>query len=126
MKTNPSDRQAQQLRRLRAELVRLRARQLTLRGRISGASAIDGSRSGELGRQRKAGGAAPSPQRLQQEQETVEKQIAATQQYIARLEAQLAPASADAADEADKVDAAGEADKTDEADEAGTADADAR
>lgn len=104
MKNDPNDRQAQQLRRLRAELVRLRARQAMLRGRVSSASSMDGSRSGELGRQRKAGGAAPTVQKLQQEQETVEKQIATTQQYIDRLEAQLAPASADGLDETDKAD----------------------
>lgn len=98
MKTDPKERQSQQLRRLRAELVRLRARQVTLRGRVSGAQAIDGSRSGELGRQRKLGGAAPSPQKLQQELEAVAKQIAATQEYIARLEAQPAPASPEGAD----------------------------
>jgi hypothetical protein len=104
MKIDPKERQAQQLRRLRAELMRLRARAVMLRGRVSSASAIDGSRSGELGRQRKAGGAAPSAQKLQQEQETVAKQIAATEEYIARLESQLespSPASPAQGDDAD-------------------------
>ena len=70
---------------------------MTLRGRVSGASAMDGSRSGNLGRQLKGGGA-PSAQKLQQERETVAKQIAATEEYIARLEAQAAATSAEAAE----------------------------
>ena len=104
MKTDPQEKQAQQLHRLRAELVRLRARDVMLRGRVSAASAIDGSRSGELGRQRKAGGAAPSAQKLQQERETIAKQIATAEEYIARLETQAAPPTpASEADGADKA-----------------------
>jgi hypothetical protein len=107
MKIDPKDRQAQQLRRLRAELMRLRARAVMLRGRVNSASAIDGSRSGELGRQRKAGGAAPSAQKLQQEQEAVAKQIAATEEYIARLESQQASPAVVEAGEGDDADADG-------------------
>lgn len=80
----------QQLARARAELVRLRVKQNTLAGRVSGSAAVEGARSGALGKQRKQGGPNQSLRSLQQEQEMITHQIATAQETIASLEARLA------------------------------------
>ena len=80
----------QQLARMRAEVVRLRIKQNTLAGRVSGSAAVEGARSGALGKQRKQGGPNQSLRSLQQERELLTHQISVAQETIASLEAWLA------------------------------------
>jgi hypothetical protein len=89
--TNPQNHQQaqKQLARLRAETVRLRVKQNALAGRLNGSIAIEGARSGNLGKQRKQGGQAPSLHTLRQEQELVARQLTDAQAEIERIEAWL-------------------------------------
>jgi chromosome segregation ATPase len=86
---NSNDQQLRQLQRLRAELTRLQVRQVTLQGRINSAAAMEGARSGGLGKQRRGGMDASLPS-MEQERDALGRQIEATREQIAKIEARIA------------------------------------